>query len=233
MKPTILIIEDEEAIVLMLKYTLEKEGFDVISAESGELGLELIAKEKPSLVLLDWMLPGISGVDVCKEMRKDVNHSDIPVIMLTARSEEADKVKGLSIGADDYMTKPFSVLELVARIKALLRRFIPVVDKGSLEFADVVLDINSRKVTRAGRSIVFGPTEFRLLLFFMKHPRKVFSRDDLLREIWGSDIHVELRTVDVHIRRLRKALNQENEMDYIRTIRSGGYSLDDEKLSED
>ncbi len=233
MKSTILIVEDEAAIVTMLKYNLEKEGFDVVSAESGEEGLEILKQEKPALILLDWMLPGMSGVDVCKEIRKDVAASDVPVIMLTARSEEADKVKGLSVGADDYVTKPFSVLELVARIKSLLRRFTPIVDKGTLSFKDIELDVNARKVTRAGRSIVFGPTEFRILHFFMKFPGKVFSREDLLREIWGSDIHVETRTVDVHIRRLRKALNEENELDYIRTVRSGGYSFDDEKLIED
>ncbi len=205
----------------------------MVSAPSGEQGLELINSEKPVLIILDWMLPGISGVDACKEIRKNVLISDIPIIMLTARSDEADKIKGLSVGADDYVTKPFSILELIARIKSILRRFSPITDKGNYSFADIDIDINAKKVTRAGRTILLGPTEFRLLLFFVKYPGKVFSRDELLREIWGAAIHVELRTVDVHIRRLRKAINGENDIDYIRTVRSGGYSLEEKILSED
>ena len=226
MKPVIMIVEDEDAIVMMLKYNLEKEGFATVSAENAEAALVVLENERPSLILLDWMLPRMSGVDMCREVRKRPELNGIPVIMLTARSEEADKLKGLAVGADDYITKPFSILELIARIKALLRRAAPIAENPALNFADIILDTKARKVSRAGRNINLGPTEFRLLAYLMKAPGKVFTRDRLLSDVWGGDIHVESRTVDVHIRRLRKALNGDNEVDYIRTVRAGGYSID-------
>ncbi len=226
MNPLIMIVEDEDAIVTMLKYNLEKEGFDVCSCSDGNEALKEIKVNAPALVLLDWMLPGMSGTDICKQIRYDHSLRNMPVIMLTARGEEADKVKGLSVGADDYMTKPFSVPELIARIKALLRRVRPTETSGELVFEDIKMDLNSRRVTRGDRFIHLGPTEFRLLQYLMERPRHVFPREVLLKEVWGADIHVELRTVDVHVRRLRKAMNEGGEKDLIRTVRAAGYAID-------
>lgn len=229
MKQTILIIEDEEALIAMLKYNLEKEGFNVCVTMNGEEAVDAVKFYHPNLILLDWMLPGMSGVDICKQIRYNHDIRNIPVIMLTARSEEADKIKGLSSGADDYMTKPFSVPELIARIWAVLRR-VQSVEKllGEITFEDIKMDLASHRVTRGDRNLHLGPTEFRLLQFFLEHPRQVFPREVLLKEVWGADIHVELRTVDVHVRRLRKALNKGDEKDFIRTVRAAGYSIDTE-----
>lgn len=222
----IMIVEDEDDIVTLLQYNLEREGFEVAAETNGGRAVDAIALWQPDLILLDWMLPEKSGIDICREIRESNDLRNIPIIMLTARGEEADKIEGLSIGADDYMTKPFSVPELVARIRALLRRTRPTAVKGILEFEDVKMDLATCRVTRGNRFVHLGPTEFRLLQFLMEKPRHVFPREVLLKEVWGADIHVELRTVDVHIRRLRKAMNDGGEKDLIRTIRAAGYSID-------
>ena len=226
MTDKIMIVEDEEDIVTLLRYNLEKEGFDTCFVTDGGKALNAIKIERPSLILLDWMLPGMNGVDICKQVRYDKDLSATPIIMLTARGEEADKIRGLTIGADDYMTKPFSVPELVARIKAVLRRIQPVKVKGELVFEDIRMDLATCRVSRGSRFVHLGPTEFRLLQYLMEKPRHVFLREELLKEVWGADIHVELRTVDVHIRRLRKAMNEGGERDLIRTVRAVGYSID-------
>ena len=225
----IMIVVDEDDIVTLLQYNLEREGFEVAAETNGGRAVDAIALWQPDLILLDWMLPEKSGIDICREIRESNDLRNIPIIMLTARGEEADKIEGLSIGADDYMTKPFSVPELVARIRALLRRTRPTAVKGVVEFEDVKMDLATCRVTRGNRFVHLGPTEFRLLQFLMEQPRHVFPRETLLKEVWGEDIHVELRTVDVHIRRLRKALN-EFGADYIRTIRATGYSIDDHEV---
>ena len=224
--PKIIIVEDEDDIVTLLQYNLEREGFSVVSETNGGRALDVVASEHPDLILLDWMLLEKSGIDICRSIRKSNDLRNIPIIMLTARGEEADKIEGLSIGADDYMTKPFSIPELIARIRALLRRAQPSPSKGVLEFEDVKMDLATCRVTRGNRFVHLGPTEFRLLQFLMEKPRHVFPREVLLKEVWGADIHVELRTVDVHIRRLRKAMNDGGEKDLIRTIRAAGYSID-------
>lgn len=226
MTDKIMIIEDEEDIVTLLRYNLEKEGFETCAVTDGEKAFNAIKINQPTLILLDWMLPGLSGVEICKQVRYDNDLRSVPIIMLTARGEEADKIKGLTIGADDYMIKPFSVPELVARIRALLRRVQPVKTKGELVFEDIKMDLATCRVFRGDRFVHLGPTEFRLLQFLMEQPRHVFPREQLLKEVWGADIHVELRTVDVHIRRLRKAMNEGGEPDLIRTVRAAGYSID-------
>ncbi len=228
MKPLVLIVEDEAALLTLLRYNLEKEGFRICEATDGEEALAAAAEQSPDAVILDWMLPVMSGVEVCRQLRRKPKTRDIPVLMLTARGEEADKVRGLDVGADDYMTKPFSMPELLARLRALLRRAQPAQSKGTLQFQDIVMDLTAHRVSRGGRAIHLGPTEFRLLQFFLLHPRCVFSREELLNAVWGHDIYVEPRTVDVHIRRLRKALNAEGETDLIRTVRAAGYALDAE-----
>ena len=224
---SVLVIEDEAAIVTMLRYNLEQAGFTVYSAEDGEDGLLTIREKRPDVIILDWMLPSMSGIEVCRQLRRDVELRNTPVIMLSARGEEDDRVRGLDCGADDYMTKPFSPTELIARIKAVLRRIRPALTEKSLEFADVKMDISAHRVTRAKQDLHLGPTEFRLLQHLMEHPGRVFSREQLLDAVWGHDIYVELRTVDVHIRRLRKALSLEDtKEDIIRTVRSAGYALE-------
>ena len=228
----ILIVEDEEDIVTLLQYNLEHEGFDVCTEMDGGKAIEAVAANQPDLMLLDWMLPEKSGVEICRDLRENADFRNIPIIMLTARAEEADKVEGLSVGADDYMTKPFSVPELIARIRALLRRVRPTPAKGVLEFEDVKMDLETCRVTRGTRFVHLGPTEFRLLQFLMERPRHVFPREELLKSVWGNDIHVELRTVDVHVRRLRKAMNESGEKDLIRTVRASGYSIDGDTASE-
>lgn len=224
--PKIMIVEDEDDIVTLLQYNLESAGFSVVSETNGGRATDVIAAQKPDLILLDWMLPEKSGIDICRDIRDSNDLRNIPIIMLTARGEEADKIEGLSIGADDYMTKPFSVPELIARIRALLRRVQPSPAKGVLTFEDVTMDLATCRVSRGSRFVHLGPTEFRLLQFLMEKPRHVFPRETLLKEVWGEDIHVEMRTVDVHIRRLRKAMNEGGEKDLIRTIRAAGYSID-------
>ena len=226
MKPLVLIVEDEAALVTMLRYNLEKEGFDVCEAADGEEALMQIAERKPDIVLLDWMLPLVSGIEVCRQIRRAPHSRTLPVIMLTARGEEGDRVRGLNSGADDYVVKPFSPSELIARLRAVMRRAQPSSAEEVLRFADVAMDLIAHRVTRAGRPVHLGPTEFRLLRFFMQHPGRVFSREQLLDQVWGHDVYVEPRTVDVHIRRLRKALNGHDEADILRTVRSAGYALD-------
>jgi two-component system, OmpR family, phosphate regulon response regulator PhoB len=226
-KPLVLIVEDEADLVTLLKYNLEKENFRTLSAGDGEEALLLASEQVPNLVLLDWMLPLMSGLEVCRQMRRNPKTRDIPIIMLTARGEEADKVRGLNSGADDYIAKPFSPTELVARMRAVLRRSSPGLAEELLSFGDVIMDLAAHRVRRQGRDVHLGPTEFRLLRHFMQHPGRVFSREQLLDLVWGHDVYVELRTVDVHIRRLRKALNEVNDNDIIRTVRSAGYALDE------
>lgn len=225
-QPLILVVEDETSLATLLTYNLEAQGFRVEAVADGLAALAAAAKRRPDLVLLDWMLPGMAGVDVCREIRRRSNLHDIPVLMLTARAEEADKVRALDVGADDYLTKPFSVAELMARIRALLRRVPPAASKGLLEFADLAMDMAARRVTRGGAPVHLGPTEYRLLQFFLEHPDTVFSREELLAAVWGAEIYVEPRTVDVHIRRLRQAINDgARRPDLIRTVRGAGYGL--------
>lgn len=226
MKPVILIVEDEAALVTLLRYNLEREGFRLLEARDGEEALVLAQEEKPDLILLDWMLPLVSGLQVCRQLRRDRETREIPIILLTARGEETDKVRGLESGADDYITKPFSPAELTARVRAVLRRTVPATSGETLNFADISVDLNAHRVRRGERNVHLGPTEFRLLSHLMQHPGRVFSREQLLDAVWGHDVYVEPRTVDVHIRRLRKALNEDEESDLIRTVRSAGYSLD-------
>jgi two-component system phosphate regulon response regulator PhoB len=229
-RPLVLVVEDEAALATMLRYNLEKQGFRVDEATDGQEALTRIAEMTPDLVLLDWMLPVMSGIEVCRQIRRRPNTRDLPVIMVTARTEDQDAVRALNTGADDYITKPFNMEALLARIRALLRRSSPVAAKGRLAFHDMAMDLATHRVQRGNRSVHLGPTEFRLLEFFLQHPRRVFTREELLDAVWGPDIHVEPRTVDVHIRRLRKAVNGEGETDVIRTVRAAGYALDTEAL---
>ena len=229
-KPLVLVVEDEAALATMLRYNLEKQGFRVEEAADGQEALTRVAEARPDLVLLDWMLPVMSGLEVCRQLRRRPATRDLPVIMVTARTEDQDAVRGLNTGADDYITKPFNMDALLARMRALLRRSGAVPTKGMLAFHDLQLDLGAHRVQRNDRPIHVGPTEFRLLEFFMQHPRRVFSREELLDAVWGPDIHVEPRTVDVHIRRLRKAINGEGELDIVRTVRAAGYALDTEPL---
>ncbi len=229
-KPLVLVVEDEAALATMLRYNLEKQGFRVEEAADGQEALTRIAEVQPDLVLLDWMLPSMSGIEVCRQIRRRASTRDLPVIMVTARTEDQDAVRGLNTGADDYVTKPFSLDGLLARMRALLRRSNTVPTKGRLTFHDIAMDLSSHRVQRNARPIHLGPTEFRLLEFFMQHPRRVFSREELLDAVWGPDIHVEPRTVDVHIRRLRKSINAPDELDVVRTVRAAGYALDTEAL---
>ena len=228
MSPLILVVEDESALVTLLRYNLEREGFRVAEARDGEEALLAAREQKPDLVLLDWMLPLLSGLEVCRQMRRMAETRGVPIIMLTARGEEGDKLRGLDSGADDYVTKPFSPSELVARIRAALRRSRPTTNGESLQFEDLTMDLAAHRVRRRGRDIHLGPTEFRLLRYLLEHQGRVFSREQLLDMVWGQDVYVEPRTVDVHIRRLRKANNAPDENDLIRTVRSAGYSLDRE-----
>ena len=225
MKHLIMVIEDEEALALMLKYNLEKEGYDVWVEARGNKAIAEIEKRQPSVILLDWMLPELSGVDICKLIRSKPDIKNIPVIMLTAKGEEEDKIKGLSAGADDYVTKPFSVPELLARVKTQLRRAPEPQTEKEFVFEDIRMDLVEKKVFRGENYIHLGPTEFRLLRMLMETPGKVFSREFLLKNVWGDNIYVESRTVDVHIRRLRKSLNEYGP-DYIRTVRATGYAID-------
>ncbi len=232
MKHLIMVIEDEEAIGIMLKYNLEKEGFDVAVQSRGSKAIADVEKLHPSVILLDWMLPEISGVEICKLIRSKPDIKDIPIIMLTAKGEEEDKVKGLSAGADDYVTKPFSIPELIARVKTQLRHAPEPVAEQDLIFEDIKMDLVTKKVFRGENYVHLGPTEFRLLKLFLENPAKVFSREYLLKNVWGNNIYVESRTVDVHIRRLRRALNEYGP-DYIRTVRATGYAIDTNDYSEE
>ena len=226
MTPHILVVEDEDALATLLQYNLEKEGYGVALAADGEEALMLADERAPDLVVLDWMLPKISGIEVCRRLRGRPETRNVPIVMLTARGEESDRIRGLDTGADDYVIKPFSMSELVARIRAVLRRIRPGLAEDRVHQGDLVMDRVAHRVKRDGREIHLGPTEFRLLDYLMQHPGRVFSREQLLDAVWGSDVYVEARTVDVHIGRLRKALNRTEEMDPIRTVRSAGYALD-------
>jgi len=225
-QPYVLVMEDEDALATLLSYNLEKEGYRVVVAADGEEGMLQIEERLPDLVLLDWMLPKLSGIEVCRRIRGKSETRNMPIIMLTARGEESDRIRGLDTGADDYLTKPFSMSELIARIRAVLRRIRPGLADDRLNHGDIVIDRVAHRVRRAGNEIHLGPTEFRLLDHLMQHPGRVFSREQLLDAVWGSDVYVEARTVDVHVGRLRKALNVEGTVNPIRTVRSAGYSLD-------
>ncbi|MGQ5701847.1 phosphate regulon transcriptional regulator PhoB [Sandaracinobacteroides sp. A072] len=226
MRPKILLVEDDSSLVELIRYNLDREGFSVVTTPDGEEALVLAEEEQPDLVILDWMIANLSGIEVCRRLRRAPETASLPIIMLTARAEETDRIRGLETGADDYVTKPFSPRELVARVRALLRRLRPALSGGHLEHGGVVMDTSAHKVTRDGVPVQLGPTEFRLLRHFLEHPGRVFSREQLLDAVWGRDVYVEQRTVDVHIRRLRKAINQDNLPDIIRTVRSAGYALD-------
>ncbi|MDA9733314.1 phosphate regulon transcriptional regulator PhoB [Candidatus Pelagibacter sp.] len=225
MNGKIFIIEDEPSIIQLVQHNLEKNGFLVSSSLNGNDGLKELKKFQPDLLLLDWMLPDLSGIEICKNIRKDNNFKNLPVIMLTAKGEEEDKIKGLDSGVDDYLTKPFSFNELMARIKAVLRRSNPNTVSDNLKFDDLMLDRIEKRVFRDGQEIKLGPTEFRLLEFFLTNPKRVYSRDQILESVWPNNVNVESRTIDVHIRRLRQSVNLKNKKELIRTVRSSGYSL--------
>ncbi len=225
--PRILIVEDEEPLTLLLRYNLEAEGYAVETVARGD-DAELVLRESvPDLVLLDWMLPGLSGIELCRRLRQRPDTQRLPVIMLTARGEESERVRGLATGADDYIVKPFSVPELLARVRALLRRASPERVASMLEAGDIALDRETRRVRRSGRELHLGPTEFRMLEFLMEKPGRVFSRSQLLDGVWGMDSEIDERTVDVHVGRLRKAINRPRDKDPIRTVRGAGYSFDE------
>ncbi|MEL6643635.1 MAG: phosphate regulon transcriptional regulator PhoB [Pseudomonadota bacterium] len=224
-QPTVLVVEDEPAQREVLAYNLEAEGFAVSRAETGDEALLLLKEEQPDIIVLDWMLPGVSGIEVCRQVKSRANTRSIPVIMLSARSEEVDRVRGLETGADDYVIKPYSVLELMARVRSQLRRTRPAAVGERLQFSDIILDSETHRVTRDDKLLKLGPTEFRLLSTFMEKPGRVWSREQLLDRVWGRDIYVDTRTVDVHIGRLRKALCQHGGDDPVRTVRGSGYAL--------
>ena len=226
MDPYVLIVEDEESLAALLEYNLEKEGYRVGLAPDGEEAMTMVSEETPDLIILDWMLPKLSGIEVCRRLRNRQSTRNVPILMLTARGEEAERVRGLDTGADDYVTKPFSMTELVARIRAVLRRIRPGLAEDTVTYGDLQIDRVAHRVKRAGEEIHLGPTEFRMLDYFMQNPGRVFSREQLLDAVWGSNVYVEARTVDVHIGRLRKALKREGRNDPIRTVRSAGYALD-------
>ena len=225
MKPFIVIAEDEKAVSELLRYNLESEGYETAIANDGDEAMLLLDERIPDLMLLDWMLPKISGIEICRRVRTRQETANLPIIMLTARTEEADRIRGLETGADDYVTKPFSTNELMARVKAVLRRIRPALMDDKIRVGDIQIDRTTHRVTRADQDIHLGPTEFRLLEYFAQHPGRVFSREQLLDGVWGSDVYVEARTVDVHIGRLRKALMSQGGDNPIRTVRSAGYSL--------
>ena len=225
MKPYVLIAEDEKAVSELLLYNLRKEDYDVGIAGDGEETLLMIDERAPDLLLLDWMLPKVSGIEICRRVRTTGANPNLPIIMLTARGEESDRIRGLDTGADDYVTKPFSTTELMARVRAVLRRIRPGLKEDRITVGDIEIDRVAHRVTRKNEDIHLGPTEFRLLDYFMQHPGRVFSREQLLDTVWGSDVYVEARTVDVHVGRLRKALRNGGGDDPIRTVRSAGYAL--------
>lgn len=232
MKHKVMLVEDEEALALLLKYNLEKEGYEVLWEARGGKVIAEVEKNLPSVIILDWMLPELSGVELCKMIRSKPDIKAIPIIMLTAKGEEEDKIKGLSAGADDYVTKPFSIPELMARVKSQLRRAPEPKEEKELVFEDIRMDLVGKKVYRGENYIHLGPTEFRLLRMLMENPEKVFSREYLLKNVWGDNIYVESRTVDVHIRRLRKSLNEFGP-DYIRTVRATGYAIDKNMIEDE
>jgi two-component system, OmpR family, phosphate regulon response regulator PhoB len=223
--PCVLVVEDEGAQREVLHYNLEAEGFDVVMADNGEDALLLVAEEQPDLIVLDWMLPKVSGIEVCRQVKADPSTRNIPIIMLSARSEEVDRVRGLETGADDYVVKPYSVVELLARLRTQLRRTRPATMGERLSFGDIILDAAEHRVFRAGQSLHLGPTEFRLLSTLMEKPGRVWTREQLLDRVWGRDIYVDTRTIDVHVGRLRKALMRNGGDDPLRTVRGVGYAL--------
>ena len=226
MLANILLVEDEKSIVTLIKYNLEKEGFKVFCSETGEDALKIIKEKIPDLVILDWMLPDTSGIDVCRQIKIDKKLKNIPVLILTAKGEPDDKIKGLEVGADDYVTKPFNNKELLLRVKSLIKRSKPSLLEDLGIFKDLKIDRITKKVFRENKEIKLGPIEYKLLDFLIKSPQREYSREQLLSNVWGESINVESRTVDVHIRRLRKAINIDKKNDLIRTVRSSGYSLD-------
>jgi two-component system phosphate regulon response regulator PhoB len=225
-KGRILLVEDDRALAELLTYHFGREEFEVALTGDGEEAMLLAAENPPDLILLDWMIEGVSGIEVCRRLRRRTETANVPIIMLTARGEEADRIRGLETGADDYVTKPFSPRELVARVAAVLRRVRPALAAEQLSYADLEMDLVAHKVRRGSETVQLGPTEFRLLRHFLEHPGRVFSRERLLDTVWGHDSDIEARTVDVHIRRLRKAINAGGRSDIIRTVRSAGYALD-------
>lgn len=226
MLANVLLVEDEKSIATLIKYNLEKEGFKVFCSETGEDALKIIKEKIPDVVILDWMLPDTSGIDICRQIKKDKKLKNIPVLILTAKGEPDDKIKGLEVGADDYVTKPFNNKELLLRVKSLIKRSKPSLLEETATFKGLKIDRISKRVFRDNKEIKLGPIEYKLLDFFLKSPQRVYSREQLLNNVWGENINVESRTVDVHIRRLRKAINLDNRIDLIRTVRSSGYSLD-------
>ncbi len=222
----VLVVEDEESLCALLQYNLEKEGFAVGVATDGEEALIMIDERAPDIVILDWMMPKVSGIEVCRRLRGRAETRNLPIIMLTARGEESDRVRGLDTGADDYMVKPFSMTEFTARVRAVLRRIRPALAEERLVLGDIEIDQAAHRVRRAGRGVRLGPTEYRLLRHLIQHPGRVFSREQLLDAVWGSEVYVEVRTVDVHVGRLRRALTEDETFDPIRTVRSAGYSID-------
>ena len=228
MTPYVLVVDDEADLLTLVRYNLERDGFEVGEAVDGEEAMLMIAERRPDLVLLDWMLPRLSGIEICRRIRRSAETQNLPIIMLTARGEENDRGRGLDYGADDYIVKPFSPSELVARVRAVLRRLRPAFEAEIIEFSDVTMDLAEYRVTRGGDAIRLAPMEFRLLRHFMEHPGRVFSREQLLDAVWGREIYLEPRTVDVHVRRLRKTLNAGGKRDIIRTVRAAGYAMDDQ-----
>ena len=222
----LLLVEDDQALADLLEYRFQKEGFDVRATPDGDEALLLAKEDAPDLVILDWMIEGTSGIEVCRRLRRDKDTAHIPIIMLTAREAEDDRIRGLNTGADDYLTKPFSPRELIARVSAVMRRIRPVLAGEAISVGDLTLDPVAHRVTRGGAPLQLGPTEYRLLKFFMESPGRVFSRNQLLDGVWGTGSEIEVRTVDVHIRRLRKAIDVDGAGDPIRTVRSAGYSLE-------
>ncbi len=226
MYPYILVVDDEAALLTLVRYNLEKAGFEIGEAVDGEEAMLMIKERRPDLILLDWMLPRIAGIEICRRIRRNTETQNLPVIMLTARGEEHDRIRGLNYGADDYIIKPFSPSELVARVRAVLRRLRPAFESEILEYNGISMNLAEYRVSRDGVHMKLAPTEFRLLRHFMEHPGRVFSREQLLDTVWGQEIYLEPRTVDVHVRRLRRTLNAGGKSDIIRTIRTAGYALD-------
>jgi two-component system, OmpR family, phosphate regulon response regulator PhoB len=227
-KARMLLVEDDKPLADLLVWHFNREQFDVRWTPDGDEALLLAQEEVPDIVILDWMIEGVSGIEVCRRLRRNADTANVPIIMLTARGEESDRIRGLDTGADDYLTKPFSPRELIARVAAVLRRVRPALAGETLRYADLEMDVVAHKVRRGGRLVPLGPTEFRLLRHFLEHPGRVFSRERLLDSVWAHDADIELRTVDVHVRRLRKALNDGGLPDIVRTVRSAGYALDQE-----
>ena len=225
-KPALLLVEDDRALADLLMWHFDREGYDIVRTADGDEALLLAEERTPDLVILDWMIEGVSGIEICRRLRRRPDTAHVPIIMLTARGEESDRIRGLETGADDYVTKPFSPRELLARVGAVLRRVRPALAGKQLAFGDIEMDVGAHRVRRDGSPVQLGPTEFRLLRHLMENPGRVFSRERLLDSVWPRDRDIDVRTVDVHVRRLRKALNEGGRRDVVRTVRSAGYSLD-------